>query len=138
MDLPFHLGLRNDQHLLGIIRQNGHTHVKLGVAYPQDSNPRQQILTNWGRDASSPRQAEAATIDMPLPRRAQAALGYQLNPALRQELASGFGPLAQSRSDVQAGLQGRVHQGQHPLLETRPEGFRPLAQGLAPSGRQRF
>lgn len=125
MTLPFHLGLRANRHQVSLIQQNGRSRVQLGTAYPDDSNPRRRILMQWGMEGRSPRQSDPDTIDLPLARRAQAILSYQVNPGLRHQLNTGMGSLSNSRHQSQPGLQGRAHLGTHrPLLENRPNGFR--------------
>lgn len=113
MSLPFHLGLRHNQHMVSVISPPGRSRDMLGVAYPDDANPRLHILAQWGIDARSPRNAELATIDIPLPRRAQAILSYQIDPALRHQLNTGMTPLADTRREAKAGVKVRVHLGAH-------------------------
>jgi hypothetical protein len=144
MELPFHLGLRDDRHMVGLIRQNDRTRVQLGTAYPQSGDPRARILAQWGTPSPSPRRNDPETIDMPLHRRAQAALAYQVAPDMRHELTTGFGPTPASRTEGGAGLLGRAHLGDRPLMDNRPRGFGAArhggvaAQGTAPSGRHRY
>ncbi|MFL6652837.1 MAG: hypothetical protein ACJ8J7_16305 [Sulfurifustaceae bacterium] len=127
MSLPFHLGLRADRHVLSVIKQNGRTREQLGVAYPQESDPRRRILKQWGIDDASPRRTDPDTIDLPLARRTQTILSYQLNPALRRQLNTGMGSLSGSRRDSQSGLRGRTHLGtSRPLMATRPHGFQSI------------
>ncbi|HEX8963547.1 MAG TPA: hypothetical protein VF801_11140 [Rhodocyclaceae bacterium] len=144
MELPFHLGLRHDRHMVGLIRQNDRSRVQLGTAYPQSSDPRARILAQWGTPAPSPRRNDPETVDMPLPRRAQAALAYQVAPEMRHELATGFGATPASRKEAGAGLLGRAHLGDLPLMDNRPRGFGAgrhggmATDGKAPSGRARY
>ena len=109
---PFQLGLRHNRHMVSVVKPAGRTREVLGVAYPDDSNPRLRILAQWGIDARSPRIAELATIDIPLPRRAQAILSYQVNPDLRERLNTGMGPPSGSRLHNQPGMRARVHLGE--------------------------
>ena len=110
---PFQLGLRFNRHMVSVIRPPGRSRDLLGVAYPDDANPRLRILAQWGIDARSPRVTDLATVDIPLPRRAQAILSYQLGPDLHQRLDTGMGPLADSRLRNAPGMRERVHLGEH-------------------------
>ncbi len=112
MNLPFHLGLRGDRHLLGVIKQPGMHREQLGVPYPPDGNLRQRILTQWAIPAISPRTVPTNGIDHPLPVRAQAILSWQIDSSLRQRIASGVPAPILSRLDSQPGMQERVHLGQ--------------------------
>lgn len=110
--LPFHLGLRDDRHMVSVIRQNGQTQVQLGVAYPQEGDRRRRILEQWGLAARSPRAESLDTIDLPLARRSQAILFWQVSPSLQQQLATGQGGMPLSRlAGDQAGMLDRAHLG---------------------------
>ncbi|MGE5491194.1 MAG: hypothetical protein ACM31P_07950 [Actinomycetota bacterium] len=110
--LPFHMGLRDDRHMVSVIRQNGQSQVQLGVAYPMDGDRRCRIMEQWGIAARSPREESLDTIDLPLAQRSQAILFWQVSPALRGPLATGQGGTAGSRLiDNQAGMLDRAHLG---------------------------
>ncbi|GAB2182332.1 hypothetical protein DLREEDagrD3_25550 [Denitratisoma sp. agr-D3] len=110
--LPFHLGLRDDQHMVSVIRQNGQNLLQLGVAYPEESDRRSRILAQWGIDAGSPREECLDTIDMPLAQRCQAILFWQVSSTLRAQLATGQGGMTSSRLiGNQAGMLDRSHLG---------------------------
>lgn len=110
--LPFHLGLRDDRHMVSVIRQNGQTQVQLGVAYPQEADRRRRILEQWGIAARSPREESLDTVDLPLAQRSQAILFWQVSPSLREQLATGQGRMASSRlAGDQAGMLDRAHLG---------------------------
>jgi len=74
MPLPFHLGLRNNQHLVSVIKTQEGGRPQLGVAYQQNDRRRAHIPTNWGVPSQSPRQSESTEIHLPLSPRAQALL----------------------------------------------------------------
>lgn len=112
MALPFHLGLRDDRHLLGIIRQPGQSREQLGVAYAPDGNLRQRILTQWAIPAISPRAVASNGAEQALPARSQAILSWQVDSSLRQRIASGVPAPILSRLDNQPGMQERIHLGQ--------------------------
>lgn len=147
MTRPFHLGLRHDRHMVSLIKQAGRSRETLGVAYPQDADRRARILAQWGINAQSPRRAELATIDIPLPQRAQAILAYQVNPAVRHQINTGMAPLAQSRRDDLPGIKDRMHLGTHrpvmPVLSyeapraSRAHGPAATAPQASPAPRQR-
>lgn len=145
MPLPFHLGLRDRRHMVSLIRDGAQGRASrnvLGMAYPQDMNPRLRVLEQWGMPDSSPRRSMQATIDQPLPRRHQVALAAQLNPALQSSLHSGFEPQPVGRRETVPGVKGRVHLGpNHAPLQN---GLPPLGEhaphrggSAAPSGRGR-
>lgn len=109
---PFHLGLRDDRHMVGVIRQNEQQQVQLGVAYPEDSDRRARVLAQWGIDARSPREERLDSIDQPLAQRSQAILFWQVSSTLRAQLATGQGGMSSSRRiDNQAGMLDRSHLG---------------------------
>lgn len=110
--LPFHMGLRDDRHMVGLIRQNGQSQVQLGVAYPQSGERRLRILEQWGIAQGSPRQESPETVDLPLAQRSQAILFWQVSPGMRQQLATGQGGAVGSRlAGNQAGMLDRSHLG---------------------------
>ncbi len=83
----------------------------LGVAYPEESSRRARILEQWGQNGRSPRHHELGTIDMPLSSRAQAILSYQLAPDIQGRLNGGLEPMVQTRQQLAAGPQERMHLG---------------------------
>lgn len=109
--MSFHLGLRYNRHQVSLVKVDGRQPEVLGVAYPQEAGRRARILEQWGQSGRSPRHHELATIDMPLPRRAQAILSYQVSPDVRGRLNGGVEPLVQSRRQLQPGPQERMHLG---------------------------
>jgi len=111
MPLPFHLDLRYNKHLLSLIKLGDRPREVLGMAYPEDSDRRARIPTHWGQSTQSPRHIEQATIDLPLPVRAQTILSYQVNAQARAEINGGITPLTQSRRDEQPGPKQRLHLG---------------------------
>ena len=112
MSLPFHLGLRNERHMVSVIRQTGRSREQLAAAYAPDGDRRHRILAQWGNDAGSPRDTMAfATVQVPLPRRTQAALSYRIDPFVSQRLASGFYGQPLARRDTQPGMIERMHLG---------------------------
>lgn len=113
MPLPPHPGLRNNRHMVSVIRPPGRPREVLGVAWPDDVNPRLRILEQWGIDARSPRRSELASIDIPLPRRTRAILSYRVDPALRDRLNTGLVPPRDSRLEAAAGLKARIRLGPH-------------------------
>lgn len=125
MTLPFHLGLRDNRHMVSLIKEPGRTREVLGVAYPQggEVERRAQILQYWGIDAQSPRRPALNTVNLPLEARAQTALYYQVNAATRAEINGTTTPLTQSRRDDQPGLKDRIHLGADHVslpVESRP------------------
>lgn len=111
MALPFHLGLRKNNHMISVIRTAEGARPQLGVAYPDDSHRRSHIPTNWGINGQAPRQSEAATVNLPLSQRAQTILSYRLSPELQQQLNGGLSPMTHSRYDLLPGIKQRVHIG---------------------------
>lgn len=111
MPLPFHLGLRNNNHMVTVVRTAEGARPQLGVAYPQDEHRRSHIPNNWGLDGQSPRQSEATTINLPLSPRAQTILSYQLDPAIQNEVNGGLSPMVHSRYDTLPGIKQRIHIG---------------------------
>ena len=111
MSLPFHLGLRDNRHLVSLMRLEGRSREVLGVAYPQDADRRLRILEQWGIDARSPRAESLGTINMPLSPRDQTILSYQLDADRQSALNGGVTPLNQGRRDAQAGVKERIHLG---------------------------
>jgi|GEM_PF-2640727 len=115
MHLNFHLALRHYKHMVTLMRVPDRQQPVLGVAYPQDLDPRQRLLEQWGIHARSPRRPEPATIDRPLDTRTQAILSYQVQPETRRtlngELSDQRNPQLGSRQDTEAGIKGRQHLG---------------------------
>ncbi len=126
MSLPFHLGLRHRRHMVSLIRSDSGSRVSdvLGVAYPQDMNPRLRILEQWGMSQASPRRAMQATVDIPLPRRHQVALTSQLNPDIQSSLRGGFTGQPIGRLETMPGVKARMHLGSErsPLDSGLPPG----------------
>ena len=123
MTRRFHMGLRDNQHMVTLMKVNGQSREVLGRAYPNDENRRQRILDNWGLSVQSPRIPEPASIDIPLSPRAQTILSYEMAPAVRDQLNGGLPPQTQSRKDEQNGVKDRIHRGPNrPILpvESRP------------------
>lgn len=123
MSLPFHLGLRDNRHLVSLMRLEGRSREVLGVAYPQDADRRLRILEQWGIDARSPRAESLGTINMPLSPRDQTILSYQLDADRQSALNGGVTTLIQSRRAAQAGVKERIHLGAaHAALPVRSHG----------------
>ena len=113
MTLPFHLGLRDNRHMVSVVKEPGRTREVLGVAYPQQEQVarRAQILQYWAIDAQSPRDSALNTVNVPLETRAQSALYYQVNDATRALLNGTDMAPTGSRLDDRPGLKSRVHLG---------------------------
>lgn len=112
MDLPFHLGLRGDRHLLGVVRHPGTQREQLAMPYaPHEEDRRQRILSQWAIPALSPRVMAHNGTNQPLPPRAQAIRSWEVENSVRQRIASGVPAPVMSRKDNQAGLQSRLHLG---------------------------
>lgn len=110
--MPIRLGLRHNRHMVSVIKPDGWRHEALGRAYADGANPRLRILEQWGIAARSPRLQETLVApEVPLDRRAQAILSYQVDAGLRARLTDRFGTLASSRRDVSPGLRARVQLG---------------------------
>jgi hypothetical protein len=97
------LALRNRGHRITVIKDGDSQRPQLGVAHPQEEDRRAAALKQWGIDPAAPRSERPATIDEPLPQRAQTILSYRLDPALRRRLDSSMGPPAGSRPRSQQG-----------------------------------
>lgn len=97
MKLKVLLGLRNNGHRVEVIKVNGETKVMLGISHPAEENKRAAVLRQWGQTSGSPRRERLATVDEPLPQRAQTILSYRVPAELRQRLNSGMEPLSNSR-----------------------------------------
>ncbi len=124
MSLPFHLGLRHRRHMLSLVRSDvgGRMQTVLGVAYPEDMNPRLRILDQWAMEQGSPRRAMQATIDQPLPPRHRVALLAQLNPSIQSAVQSGFDGQPAGRREIVQGVKARVHLGvdRNPIANGQP------------------
>jgi hypothetical protein len=100
------LELRDDNHLVTEVTLNGAKRPVLGVAHPDEAEKRAKLLRSLGH-RPSPRDERLATIDEPLPQRSQTILSYEVDPALRQRLNGGAGPLASSRLASSDGTTAR-------------------------------
>lgn len=129
MPLPFHLGLRDNQHMVTLIKSPDGSGYSLGIAYPEDThNRRAHIPNQWGVDAQSPRRPVEGTINQPISPRAQAILSYQVGHTEQAILNRQALPQTQSRLDNQAGPKRRMHLGvDHAVIpvESRRSGFGP-------------
>lgn len=129
--LPFHLGLRDFRHMVGLIRRDGgeRVHIELGVPYSSDLDRRACILEQWGMHDTSPRLDMTGATFQPLPRRYQVALAVQTNPILQQILQGGIESEPLGRREIASGIKARLHLG---------VGRTPLANGQPPMhhGRQ--
>lgn len=108
MILKLLLGLRDNRHMVDVVKVNGETRPVLGVSHPQDEDKRANILRQWGMPAESPRREPPATIDQPLPQRSQTILSYQVGPQVRQRVNGGLDALADSRQRNGPGTKERV------------------------------
>ena len=59
--------------------------LQFGLSYPNRNNPYADIVTSWGGNAQSPREAEEH-VNVPLARRTQTFLSYQVSPELAAQL----------------------------------------------------
>ncbi len=97
MSVKLILGMRNQAHRVDVVQPNGTAKPVLGTAHPQEDTRRQDVQKQWGGSTQKPRPQTLATIDEPLPQRAQTILSYQVDAQLRQRLNTGMGRLADSR-----------------------------------------
>lgn len=111
MILKLLLGLRNNGHMVDVVKINGETRSVLGVSHPQEEGKRANVLRQWGMSAESPRREPLATIDQPLPQRSQTILSYRVGPEVRGRINSGVGELTDSRQRNQPGVKERVRLG---------------------------
>ena len=108
MILKLLLGLRDNRHMVDVVKVNGETRPVLGVSHPQEGDKRANIVRQWGMSAESPRREPPATIDQPLPQRSQAILSYQVGPQVRQRINGGLDALPDSRQRSGTGTKERV------------------------------
>lgn len=108
MILKLLLGLRDNRHMVDVVKINGETRPVLGVSHPQEQDRRANVLRQWGISAESPRREPPATIDEPLPQRSQTILSYQVEPPVRQRVNGGLDALADSRQRNGSGTKERV------------------------------
>ena len=94
------LGMRNQAQRVDVVQVNGFTKPVLGTAHPQEDNRRQDVQKQWDGSRQTPRPQALATIDEPLPKRAQSILSYRVDTQLRQRLNTGMGRLADSRKNA--------------------------------------
>ncbi|TQV87253.1 hypothetical protein [Aliikangiella coralliicola] len=59
--------------------------LQFGLSYPDRNNPYADIVTSWGRNSQSPRQQEEQ-VNVPLAKRTQTFLSYQVSPELAEQL----------------------------------------------------
>lgn len=111
MILKLLLGLRDNRHMVDVVKINGETRPVLGVSHPQEEDKRANVLRQWGMPAESPRREPLATIDQPLPQRSQTILSYQVGPQVRQRVNGGIDALADSRQRNSSGVKERVRLG---------------------------
>lgn len=97
MSVKLILGMRNQAHRVDVVQPNGTAKPVLGTAHPQEDTRRQDVQKQWGGSTQKPRPQTLATIDEPLPQRAQTTLSYRVDASLRQRLNTGMGRLADSR-----------------------------------------
>lgn len=95
------LGLRNNTHRVQLIIPNGETRAVLGTNDPEEEKRRVDIVTQWSKGQSAPRQQPMASIKLPLEQRTQTILYYQLTENERQQLNGGHEPLSSTRKSQQ-------------------------------------
>lgn len=91
------LSLRNNAHRVQLIVPNGSTKAVLGTSNPEEEQRRVDVVTQWGKGQSAPRQQELTGIKLPLEQRTQTILYYQLNENERQQVNGEHGALSNSR-----------------------------------------
>ena len=82
---PPRMPLRNDRHTVTLIRPNGSPRPVLGTQSPQEDNRRASIAmpVDVATHSGRPSADKPATIDEPLPVRAQTILSYSLPREVR-------------------------------------------------------
>ncbi|MGI0115457.1 hypothetical protein [Zooshikella sp. RANM57] len=122
MKLPFHLGLRNQRHMVSIFRVNNQHWLALGQAFGKESHRREHILNQWGINGFSPRYQSPEEVHIPFATRHQHILSYQLDTVLQQQLQPGITSTIANRQQLIPGLQHRAHLGQgHAVLPVRQQ-----------------
>lgn len=84
------LGLRDNAHEVQVIVPNGSTQPVLGTRHPDSQNIRADTISQGNTARMSPRQQDAATIDLPLPERTQTMLSYRLPAAVQARINGGL------------------------------------------------
>ncbi|UXY17258.1 hypothetical protein N8I74_09690 [Chitiniphilus purpureus] len=108
--LVYPLGLRGHRHETRVVQPAGTTRPVLGTSQPLEDDRRAAVYRQWGQPTRSPRQPAPATIDEPLPQRAQTILYHQLARNTQALLDRGATP-AQNQPD-----------GELPVPRTEPLG----------------
>ncbi|MBU2707879.1 hypothetical protein KCM76_17930 [Zooshikella marina] len=122
MKLPFHLGLRNQRHMVSIFRVNNQHWLTLGQAFSKESHRREQILSQWGINGFSPRYQSPEKVHVPFTTRHQHILSYQLDTLLQHQLQPGTTSPIANRQQLIPGLQHRAHLGSgHAVLPVRQQ-----------------
>jgi hypothetical protein len=98
---PGHSGGRHPYRNVNLIRAPGSPRIVLGESEPLDDDRRARAATQWGTPMPAPRKQPLATIDTPLPARAQTILSYGLDPATRRLLDGGASPSPVSRREAE-------------------------------------
>lgn len=80
------LNLRNGRERISVIHRPGATRPELGTAHPQEDVRRASIPGYWGWTRQGSRKEPLATLDEPLPTRAQTILSYRLPAEVRRAI----------------------------------------------------
>jgi hypothetical protein len=106
--------LRGDAHRVEMIVPNGSTRPVLGTRDPGDEDRRAATIEQAGGAGRSPRQQPLASIELPLPRRAQTILTHRLPRAVQDRLDGGGSSPSHTRNDDSA------ESGSQPLIVPDP------------------